>query len=394
MLALLALLACDNKETTEDSTAADDSTVETDDSAADDSPTDDTSEPAEFSCGEVPAPPAPSIPAIRLEGAVTWTLDFSEEGEANGLIDCTYSRTFSGVQRLDLPYACPDCAVIVEGPATLTEGEDCFAQISGDAGTRTEMWGFSADGRFFRTSLEQGPMGELTTFEVPAEGAWGDLGWSSTSDLSAGGTMDLAAVGQIRFQTDPSTLLIDPNTPRTTPYAAGWEQNNPGNLTLDYTPQIGDIFPNARFEDQCHDWVDLWDFYGSYLVIDSSQPDCGPCQNMAAGEPAFVEAMRAEGIPIRVITLMGAGLAESTSTPAASTMDAWIERFGVHEPMLYDRGFGYAVFAPFLEEYTGEGFGYPAWVLVDPEMRVFYGNIGFSNWDAVAEVIRADWSSR
>lgn len=397
MIPLLLMLACDNKEPVDDSVSADDSAVNADDSSTDDSVADDSADDSgqtgEFSCAEFDAP-VPTLPARRFQSTVTWTLDFSEEAEANGLYDCSYSRTYEAIERVDLPFLCPDCSLIVEGDATLTEGADCSAQISTSGTVRTELWGLSDDGRLFRTSLEQGPMSELTTLTLPAEGEWGEVFWDSTSELSAGGTMYLAANGQIRFETDNSTLLVDHSTPRTTPYSAGWEQNDPGNLTLDYTPALGETFPNARFEDQCHDWVDLWDFYGSYLVIDNSQPDCGPCQNMAAGEADFVAGLRAEGIPVRVITLMGAGLSQSTTTPPASTVDAWISRFGVDEPMLYDRGFGYAMFAPFLEDFSGEDFGYPAWVIVDPEMTLIYGNIGFGNWDSVASVIRDDWSSR
>ena len=64
---------------------------------------------------------------------------------------------------------------------------------------------------------------------------------------------------------------------------------------------------------QMQDWktpgesVDLWDFYGSYLVIDSSQSDCGPCRSMAETEHEFVEQMQTAGIPVRVVTLLGNG---------------------------------------------------------------------------------------
>lgn len=62
--------------------------------------------------------------------------------------------------------------------------------------------------------------------------------------------------------------------------------------------------------------------------------------------------------------------------------------------MLYDRGFGYAMFPEFAETFTGEDFGYPTWLIVDPDMNLMYANVGFSSWDAVAEIIRADWESR
>ena len=45
------------------------------------------------------------------------------------------------------------------------------------------------------------------------------------------------------------------------------------------------------------------------------------------------------------------------------------------------------------EEYK-EDYGFPAWIIVDPEMKLLFGNVGFSSWDAVAEVIEEDWDGR
>ena len=38
-----------------------------------------------------------TIPALRVTGTVTWTLDFDAEAESSGLFDCSYTRTYAGV---------------------------------------------------------------------------------------------------------------------------------------------------------------------------------------------------------------------------------------------------------------------------------------------------------
>ena len=54
------------------------------------------------------------------------------------------------------------------------------------------------------------------------------------------------------------------------------------------------------------------------------------------------------------------------------------------------RGFAYALFPPFIESYSGDSFGYPTWLVVDPEMKLIHGNVGFSSWDDVKAVIAAN----
>ncbi|MFO0006403.1 MAG: redoxin domain-containing protein, partial [bacterium] len=108
------------------------------------------------------------------------------------------------------------------------------------------------------------------------------------------------------------------------------------------------MIPNARLEDQCGEGVDLWDFYGSYLVLDSSQSDCGPCRSMAAGAEAFAEEMREAGIPVRLVTLMGNGLSDPYGTPEPALVQAWVDEYGLTEPVLRDTGWAYAYFAQYM----------------------------------------------
>ncbi|MCB9764453.1 MAG: hypothetical protein H6739_32060 [Alphaproteobacteria bacterium] len=395
MLPLMILLACQPKdEASDDSAAVADDTEVTADDTAETGETGETGDPEVFACGQVPDGPEATIPAIRLTSSVTWTLDFDEEAEANDLFDCAYTRDFEGVQLLDQPYLCPACDVIVKGTATMVEGEDCFAQISSSGAVRTEIWGFTVDGRLFRSGADNAAMGELTTFAPAAEGEDIEVAWSSESALSAGGVMLLEATGAMTFAADPDTLLVEPWAPREAPYAGGWPQNDPGDLSASYTLATGETFPNVRLQDQCGDMVDLWDFYGSYLILDASQYNCGPCQAMANTEHDFLVQMRAEGIPVRVLTFMGNGLGDPRGTPPPEIVDQWSEQFEVTEPLLYDRGFTYALFPSYLLETTGEDFGYPAWLIVDPEMNVLMGNVGFGDWNMAMDAIRADWGAR
>ncbi|MCB9745805.1 MAG: hypothetical protein H6740_24735 [Alphaproteobacteria bacterium] len=391
----LLLFACgekDHEHSGHDDSATDDSGADdsgSDDSATDDSATDDSGSTEAFSCGEVPALPEPSVPAVRLVSTITWTLEFDEEAEANGYYDCAYSRAYEGVQEIGLEHLCPECEAITVGTATMFEGTECYDQVFTLEVERTEMWGITAEGGLHRTGAYQAAMAELTTFEG-REGEEISLAWDSEYTLNSGGTMGLAATGSMSWTTDEDTLLVDTRGPRTEPYAAGWPQNNPGDLVATWPPALGETFPNARLMDQCGDLVDLWDFYGAYLILDSSQYDCGPCQAMAQGEHEFMEQMRAEGYDVHVLTYMGNGLSDPRGTPSQAIVDQWVDRFEIVEPVFYDRGYTYATFPSFIYDLTGEDFGFPAWLVIDPEMNVIHGNVGFGTWDAVADVIRAD----
>lgn len=327
----------------------------------------------------------PTIPAVVVEGEITWTLDFDEAAEARGWTDCSYARTYRGQQFLDRPWLCAGCEVLVEGEAVMTEGEDCYAQISDQPGGGYEAWGFGG-GHFYRVGLEQYPMWEpLADFVDAGEGELSGLAWDSDYTVDGGGWLNLSAQGVLSYRTDPE-LLPDPLAPRQTDYACGWPRDDPGDLPLDYRLAEGRVFPNLKLTDQCGEEVLLWDLYGSWIVIDGTQPDCQPCQDMAAAAPEFVAAMADEGEEVVVVSLMGAGLEAPHETPEASLVASWVETFGISDPVLADRGAAFALFPPYLGM---DRFGWPAWVIIDPQMRLVYGQVGFGSWDTAAEVIRS-----
>lgn len=335
------------------------------------------------------------VEAVRFQAEVTWTLTFDEEAVAAGLADCTYTRSYDALQRVDVPHLCPDCDFIVEGTATMTEGLDCYEAIFGATGpTRTETWAIRGV-ELLRSGAAQARPGVLATLAAPSgDGAPVPVAWESDSEMTVGGMMHLEAAGTVGWAAEPETVLVDPFGPRAEPYACGWECNDPGDLVGVFPLTPGEVSPDFRLADACGEDVSLWDFYGSYLVLDAAQSDCGPCRAMAAESEAFKEELRQDGIPVRLISALGNGLGDVLGTPAPAVLDRWIDTYSLTEPVLADEGWTYALFPEFMESTTGEEMGYPAWVVVGPDMRVISGNVGFSDWSAVGDIIREDWAAR
>lgn len=326
--------------------------------------------------------PPDTTDAIVVTGQATWILAFDEEAEGNGFFDCTYTREYEGVQYLDQDYLCPDCTAQTGGTATMTDGDECFAQISTAGPVRYEAWGFSETG-FYRSSPENQRLGELDEITLAAEGTETPIGWTSDYDMTDGGTMNIAAVGGFTWSEDTNTQIEIPGSGHSGPYTCGWPRNDPGDLELDYVLADGSVFPNAFLRDQCGEQLSIWDLYGRYLVIDNTQPDCGPCQNMAETSEDFIADMKADGIEVMMVSLMGKALSAPWEEPSAGTMDAWVEEFGLKGPVLADRGFGYGLMPPYFEY----DYGFPAWMVVAPDMTVITGNVGFSSWDAAQSII-------
>ncbi len=278
----------------------------------------------------------------------------------------------------------------------MTEGfSDCAEPLFGGTEVRTETWALGGDG-LYRSGVPQLVLSApLTTFSAPAvPGETVPVAWSSSYTLTDGGAFTMEAAGTMAWEDDPTTLLTEHEGPRPAAYRCGWECNDPGDLEGVDPMAPGETIPPGRFLDQCGDMVDLYDFYGSYLIIDSSQSDCGPCRNMADQSEAFKAHMNGLDIPVRMITLLGNGLSDPTGTPPDETVDSWVSAFGLTDPVLYDRGWTYAYFSRYMPEYTGEDLGFPAWMIVDPDMNVLYANVGFGSWDDAQSIIEEDWAAR
>ncbi len=340
----------------------------------------------------------PTVPARVITAEVTWELGFDAEAEAAGYTDCSYSRTFTGVQYLDQPYLCPDCTHQFQGTAEMVDGfADCAEPIFGGSETRTEYWGLGwseaagTEATFFRGSRENQGTGELTSIAAVTLDELFELGWNSEYSLADmglpdDGQMTLVATGTATVTIDDSTQLPDLYQPRTEPYECGWPTNNPGNLETDWLLQEDTTFPTAWLEDECGELVNLWDFHGSYLVLDSTQPDCYYCILMAEAAPDFLAEMDDAGIPTVFISLLGEGLSNIVGEPTQGDFEDYIASYGSGEPILKDRGFGYAIFEP----YWGDDLGYPSWTVVRPDMTGLAVGKGFSSFEEIRDLILAD----
>jgi len=327
------------------------------------------------------------IPAAILEAQVTWTLDYDQQAQEQGLETCSYSRSFHATQFVDMNYLCPECDMLFQGQADIISGFDCYQQFNAQATTqRIEQWGWNND-IFYRSTREQSPMSELTLLEQVAEEQPISLEWSADYETSDGAGLTISAAGEMSYYIDDSLLLPEAFPERTVPYVCGWPQNDPQNLSLTYQLGIGQTFPNVRLQDQCQDKLALWDLYGHWLIIDSTQPDCGPCQVMAATADAWLENMRSRGYPIMLVSLLGKSLAESNLSPSDQMHSAWVAEFALQDPVLQDKGFANALFPNFIEDLTGMPYGFPAWVVVDPTFTIVDAGTGFSSWDTIEQII-------
>lgn len=342
------------------------------------------------------------LDATKIESTVTWSLDFDAGAEAAGWEDCSYTRVYSGIQRVDIEHICPHCTVIAEGDATMIEGfTDCYEPLFGGDQTRTETWGVAGTD-IFRRGASQLPLSEdplATLTESSGDGTAVPISWESEYGVNddAGdevGRFILAASGAIAWSEDSTIQLEEPFGPRAAAYACGWECNDPGDLTGAYPLTPGGVLPNFRMRDQCGDMLDIHDLYGSYIVIDSAQSDCGPCLQMADEAEAFKATMTEAGIPIRLVPVLGNGLSEVYLTPSEATQAEWVERFEPEDPVLADRGWGYAALGRYLSDHEGTDIAWPAWIVIGPDMTVITGAVGFGSWDTIGSIIESDWEAR
>jgi thiol-disulfide isomerase/thioredoxin len=406
---ILYLLAC-TPEPGKSSSIKDDSGSETgvSESEALDSepPTDSDSIPPD--CEEPAAPEsrvegnAPVL-AREISGSVTWSLDFDSALEALGYQDCQYTRVYTGTERIDQQYLCPDCTFLAPAEADMVEGySDCYLQIDDAEQLRTEMLGLgpASDGSgelaFYRRSGENLAPGELGPATLEGEQLL--VSWSDEVVLETGESYLLEASGELSL-VEGTELLKDPEDPRTEPYACGWALNDPGG-DVAYLVEDGAVFPTARFEDQCGERPALRDFRGYYLVVDVSATNCGPCQQMAERAEAFKHKLKADCIPVEMVTLLAESLSTINIPASLETRQDWAATYGLNSPILGDEGFGYAL----LPEYMGYdgGMSYPTTVVLDPEGKLLGGFGGFgvmvdqsgqeigSTFDDIEALIRSD----
>ena len=85
------------------------------------------------------------------------------------------------------------------------------------------------------------------------------------------------------------------------------------------------------------------------------------------------------------MTVLGASLSDILSEPSDSDWKAWLSAFGADDPILKDRGYGYALLAD-----EDGSISYPIYAIVAPDMTVITIDGGYSTgtWDEIANIIR------
>lgn len=325
-------------------------------------------------CGEPEATtPAPSGDGARtLQGTLTWTVVPDDDAQAAGLEPCTYTRSYAAVEDESAPWLCPDCDVSYVAQVALTEGELCFSSIATGDFHPVERVAVAGDG-WRRNGREFGrpaPQGTVTR-----DGAW--LRVTNESDdfqWRNGGTYRLRIDGALVEGTsdqDPLHGWVVPDT-----YACGWEHQDVPAYEGDWVLAIGAPLPDGLFRDACGEPVRLHDFSGRWLILDLSAYDCGPCRNMASGESDFVTRMEDEGVAVEVVTLLAPTLDAVLDPTPPEVLAEWATAFGLHSPVLSERGWGYYLMGDAL----GDEFAYPSVVIIGPDGLVRDIRDGFATW--------------
>ncbi len=325
-------------------------------------------------------PPTPTEgERATLVGDVTWSVDFGPDSEAAGMADCSYTRTYTGAEDASAPWLCPACEGVFLADVDLTAGlEDCFALVSTSEPLATEYLGYGG-GVWYRGA------GSWLTERGPATLDGDQLTISQTAtaeELGEDFGFDIAGVLTLGVEAgDPNRGFVAPET-----YACGWPKADPAPYTGDYAAAIGATLPDGIFADICEEPVRLHDFAGTYLIVDISAMDCGPCQSAADEEEAFVASLEAQGLPVHVITLLAPSLSNTAGTPTHAELQDWIDGFALTSPVLADRVWGLSV----VGQQIPDDFGYPTFVVVAPDLTIVDIQVGFGDWSSLEEIIVAD----
>ena len=313
-----------------------------------------------------------------LSGDLTWSLSFDAEAEAGGAFDCTYTRHYEAVEDASAPWFCPTCEVVLRAEVEMIDGLACYAQLDPNPPAGTEWIGY--ENGVFRRGLG-GPMsaqGEVLeasdtltiTHEVVGLGA------------PMGGSVDYQISGQLERSTTIGDVLNGFRPPESP--TCGWPRTEAPPYVGDYGLAEGETVPDGLFRDACEETVRLHELAGRYLFVQMAAADCAPCLALAEQEEAFASDMAAEGIDVRVVTLLAPSLGDTLGTADTELLDDWTVAFGLTTGVvLGDRGWGRSMFEPVF----GEA-GYPSWVLVAPDLEVFAIGQGAEPFEDFADLLR------
>jgi hypothetical protein len=321
----------------------------------------------------------PPSEVVTLDGKIVWEVDFDEEAEALGQVDCSYARSYVAREDRSAPWLCPDCGLHVVADVSLDEGRECYDRISSQPPEAVEWLGYGG-GRWFRSSRLHSRLSDQGEVTVVADTVT-TLYTSEGVAHPDGGSFELTVEGALVRGLESG----DPFQGWTPPafYACGWPKASPPAYGGAYRFEVGLSVPDGRFLDRCGEPVRLHDFTGRYLVIGVSAVDCPPCQDMAAEEADFLARMRDQGVEVEVITLLAPSLSAPLDEVDIPTLGAWVQAFDLTSPVLGDRGYGVWMGIDAL----GDGFGYPMLVTVGPDRTVLDVRSGFGGWTAVETLL-------
>lgn len=328
----------------------------------------------------------PPEPTIRATGEVRWTAVFDADAKAAGAVDCSYIRTYTATEDRSTPWLCPDCDVVLRAGISMSEADRaCYAAVAGTTPAPVERIGWD-DTRLLRAGAEFAPLGELALLGDPGDGD--TLGFSAQAQVLPApvGTVSLAIAGEL----ETSTVLGDPRGGMSPPptYRCGWPVRDPPTYTGPWTVEIGAQVPDGWFRDACDEPVRLHDLVGRYVVIDLAAADCGPCQQMAEEEAAFVAQLRERGIEVEVVTLLATSLSDPLAPADLALRDAWSDTFALSTVVVGDRGWGWAM----ARELWPESLAYPSWFVLSPGFEVLAVGRGYAGWGEMTDVIIAHGS--
>ena len=133
----------------------------------------------------------------RLEGSLSWTVDFRAAAEDMGYEDCSYTRSYSGHEDHSAPWLCPDCDVVFRVASTLKPGRACYQTIA-EGDPEPEEWLGWGDGVFYRSSRPNYGLSDQGTVRIDEDGVRpsNETEWYSLDD---GAEFRLLVEGDLGF---------------------------------------------------------------------------------------------------------------------------------------------------------------------------------------------------
>tara|TARA_X000001382_G_C3133973_1_gene167356 strand:- start:6 stop:680 length:675 start_codon:yes stop_codon:yes gene_type:complete len=127
---------------------------------------------------------------------------------------------------------------------------------------------------------------------------------------------------------------------------------------------------NINLMNQDGDRVDLYDYYGSVIVLDLSAMWCYPCQQAAYDHNDMLDRFRGEDIVYITVLLENF----QRETPSQDDLIAWRDQFEIASPILQGRT---TLYGQDYKEQWPMG-SYPSFIIIDKEMLVYYMQPGYN----------------